>query len=63
VFIFADVVVLDFALRSTVGTRVRRTGANRPVYRRFRCYQWPTVPVCTDAYRSGFKYFEFEFKN
>jgi hypothetical protein len=45
-----------------VRARVRRTGANRPVYRGFRCYRWPPVPVCTGAYRLGFKYFEFEFK-
>jgi hypothetical protein len=43
-------------------TRVRRTGANRPVYYGVRCYRWPPGPVCTGAYRSGFKYSEFEFK-
>jgi hypothetical protein len=44
------------------GTRVRRAGANRPVYREYRWYRWPPVPVCTGAYRPAFKNFEFEFK-
>jgi hypothetical protein len=48
---------------ATVAGRVRPTSANRSVYRRFRCYQWLPVPVCTGAYQSLFKYFEFEFEN
>jgi hypothetical protein len=44
------------------GTRVRRAGANRPVYREYRWYRWPPVPVCTGAYRPAFKNFEFELK-
>jgi hypothetical protein len=43
-------------------SRVRRTGANRPVYREYRWYRWLPVPVCTGAYRPGFKCFEFEFE-
>jgi hypothetical protein len=37
----------------TSGARVRRTGANRPVYREYRWYRWPPVLVCTGAYRPG----------
>jgi hypothetical protein len=29
---------------------VRRTGANRPVYREYRWYRWAPVPVCTGTY-------------
>jgi hypothetical protein len=43
-------------------TRVRRTGANLPVYREYRWYRWPPVPVCTGAYLLAFKIFEFEFE-
>jgi hypothetical protein len=37
--------------RVSVLIRVRRTGANRPVYREYRWYRWAPVPVCTGTYR------------
>jgi hypothetical protein len=43
--------------------RVRRTGANRPVYREYRWYRWSPVPVCTGTYRSDSNALNLNSKN